>query len=597
MKVRLTDLLWFYVAFSLFILIWGYWNISSHSPNSIVSWDEGFHGGSALFISESLRNNFNFLEHTYILNDFKNGIIWYLPLWVSLAGLLGAIFGPSLEIFRFSTFVFATLSLLLVASFVKKVSDFKSAAIATITLAFSPIFIVYSHLMMLEVPLLFSTSLSLIFFFRFLFKPKLTRFDYFITFVAFSLGVLTKITAIALIYAVVLTFGVILYLFFRESYIFKRFFSKHVIFFLLTSFITFTVYRLTTKFLLNADMLTFHLNQMSTMSGEESFSALNVFKILEKNLLFYTNDFLHMVPLAFFWIASSVSYFIVKRSLLSVFLSVWIIVDYIIFSSVKPQSVQYLLSIFAPISIATGLFWGDFFKNLEVKLKTLYFIFLILLIAMSGVLSLPSSETYHWRNLLTRQYDAVGFVVKNSKIGDRIISSGDGTRFLIRLLGSKKRLQTINGAATICKQSINDSTEWAIADFGPQNPIELSFTSEKNWKLVNVFPNSINDIKIFKNQSNTKSLVLGKGDIQERCARFLLLGENKFNFYPSQKNNTKKITVTLKPNVFKTTTIFNINPKEQEVFTFSQNRINQPLYFDIFPDLANIDKIEVTNLR
>lgn len=110
----------FIISLLIGILIWGIWVIVSHPQNAIVSWDEGFHGGAALFISKGLRNNFDFKSYSYILNDFKNGIIWYLPLWWGSAGLMGAIFNTSVEIYRLATLIFSALSIALIGFFCKR---------------------------------------------------------------------------------------------------------------------------------------------------------------------------------------------------------------------------------------------------------------------------------------------------------------------------------------------------------------------------------------------------------------------------------------------------------------------------------------------
>lgn len=605
-------------AFILFfgIFLWAYWVINSHPQGAIVSWDEGFHGGSALFISQSLRDNFSFGDYTYILNDFKNGMIWYPPLWLFLAGPMGAVFGPSVEIYRTATLIFSILSIILIIYFVKSISNFKAAIIAGLTLAFTPIFIVYSHLMMREIPNLFGITLPLLLFYKYLTitkpNPKLLLFTAF----AFALGVLAKVVSIVIIFVTVFCFGVILYLFYRKDYLWRRFCSRWTFYFLIIGFLTFNLFRIFTQKILNADLLFFHLEQTKQLSGSQVNILIVAIKTFFENIPFYFRDFSHMPALTVFWFGSFLSYIIVRRSILSIFLMVWLVVIYIAFSAVKPQAPQYLLPIFAPLSIGVGLFWNEVLASLR-RYTSVAFVVLIIGIVWLELIHLDRTETIGWRTLITNQDRAATFVVDNAQLGDRVISSGDGTRFLIRLLGLKKKLQTINGAAPVCPESIQDSTEWAILEYGPQNPVRLKgIIDNDSWVKQTSFKNSIEPISVFKNTKDTKRVIISlKNIVTDRCIRLLLPGVNKITVvattYVKEDIHlpNSNLIVALKVNPLKTIKELSLNQDEliknggsEQIYNIwvNQQKINQPTYlFFTIPSNITIDikKVEILKER
>ena len=598
------------------IFIWAYWVIESHPKHSIVSWDEGFHGGSALFVSEGLRNNFHFLDFTYILNDFKNGIIWYPPLWLIVAGLLGVILEPSVELYRFATLIFAMASLFLIAMFIRSIAGWRVAFIAVTTLAFVPTFIIYSHLMMREVPLLFATSFTLLTFCRFLTKNRITKFDLILTLIAFSLGVLAKVIGIILIFGTILSFGLLLYLFYKNTDLWKRFFSKWTFIFLLFSVISFFAFRNFNIEVLNADPLNFFIGQTKELEGNQNNIFLVMVRIFLQNCTYYLTDFSHMLPLTVIWFGSLISYVIMKRSPLSYFLLIWTFITYIVFSAVKPQAHQYILSIFAPISLSVGLFWGEFIKYRNKIIANTFLIFLLILTVFLQDIYFTRTASIVWRNTITSQDMAVKYVVENAKWGDRVLSSGDGTRFLLRLFGFKKKLQTINGASPNCETSIRDSTEWAISDFGPQNPLRVNVIKESNWIKVTSFYGEIEEIEVYRNANNTRKVIDVRDNlVKDRCVRFLLHGKNEITVFATPEIKKDKpavqsdLMIKLRPNILKSVGEFKVsqedlraqNGMEQKYsFIFEQTKVNQPIFisYDI-PENINlyVRRIEINNLE
>lgn len=600
----------FVAALFIGVIVWGNWIIYSHPQNSIVSWDEGFHGGAALFISESLKDSFSFQKYTYILNDFKNGAIWYPPLWLFLAGPLGALFGPSVEIYRFTTLIFAIFSIFLLSLFVKSESDTKAGIITAITIMFVPVFVVYSHLMMREVPLLFAVSFALLLFYKYLTKKRLSKMDLIVTTLAFGVGALAKIIGIVLIFSTVLIFGVVLYLFYRKEIMWQRFNSKWTVYFLIFSTFTFLLYRHFTIFFLNADPLLFHIDQTKGMSGGVHLLT-SIFKSLE-NFRFYSNDFSHMPALSAFWFGSAIAYIVSTRSPLAYFLLIWMLITYFVFSGVKPQSVQYVMSIFAPISILAGLFWGEFLRYRNKVVGNFLFIIIPVLIIWLSLVNLERTETIVWRNTITYQSSAANFVAEYAAFGDRIITTGDGTRFLARLAGFDRKLQTVNGAAHNCPEFIQDSVEWAILDNGPQSPVKLNEIRSPNWIIKTKFPTPGEETIVLKNTNQTNEVNLENEDfINLKCVRIFPLGRSEINFFLTTYATvdiTEGLKISLKINPLKTFKELVVIPEDliknsgkEQIYRieFEQTQINKPIYiyFDIPKNLQiTAGKIQIKNL-
>ncbi len=515
---------------SFLIVAWSCFVVWTHPKNAIVSWDEGFHGGAALYLTEGLRHSFDFNPFIYIRNDFINGVIWYPPLWLLLAGGLGAVFSPSVGIFRLATLLFSILSLYLIFYFVRSIANFKAALVATVTLAFSPIFVIYSHIMMREIPLLFSVAVALIFFYRYLTKPKLSKWDVFLTGLALCLGVWSKIIGIVLIFGTVISFGILSHFLFKKSLIYQRFFSERTLFLLWTSYLVFLSYRYYTRTFLHADMIEFFLGQSAQMSSGETnlllASAANFFK----DASFYLKDSMRMLPLGIFWIGSFLGYIVWKRSIFGLYLLVWVIVTYFSFTAVKPHATQYILSIYVPIAVGVGLFWGEIFRLRSKLVQKVLYIFLILDITLLGIFYLPYSDVVVWRNAVTNQEVAVARVLEMAQPGDRVIVNGDGTRFLISLGGVDKKIQTINGVLPICPEVVSDSSDLAIDDTGPQNPIELKGLDDPTWQLLEKFDSLIRPISIYVNKNRDQVVKLYDQATERRCARTLPLGRIEFRF-------------------------------------------------------------------
>lgn len=523
------------VIFSLFLLLglllWGKWVIDTHPAHAVVSWDEGFHGGSALFFTQAIRNIFSIKDYLYLARDFNVGLTWFLPLWSTSAGLLGAILGPSVEVYRLTTLIFAAASLLLIAFFAKKVGGYKAGLIAAATLAFFPTFVIYSHLMMQELPLLFSTSLALILFFRYLTKPRVSKFDIFLTSLSFALGVATKVTAIAVVLGVIMLFGLMILIFFKNTLYYRRYFSIFTILFVGSSLFTFCLFRYLTGKFLNVDLLSAYLSQTAQLSQGDSNIIILLLKTLYQDMTYYLGDFLRMPALAVVFGGSLFAYFVLKRSIIAYFLLAWVAAIYLIFSAVKPHSPQYLLSIFVPLSVGVGLFFGEFISNIK-RIPSFFLIW----VAIAGIVLLElmyfgSASTIGWRKTVTNQDLAVDYVIAHSKPGDRVFAVGDGTSFLLKMATLNKHIQVVNGASKLCPQSIQDSIEWAIADYGPQNLYHMVEVQQSNWFKRISFTNLATSADVYSNTKLNNPLQFNNSWEWENCPRLLRLGKNEISVF------------------------------------------------------------------
>lgn len=523
MTKPLTQNILFWIFLLVFLTLWSFWVVSTHKVGAIVSWDEGFHGGSALYLTEIIRSGFKIEGLGYIRDDFLNGLIWYPPLWLIPAGVMGSIFGPSVEIYRLTTLLFALGSVLMISLFVKSIKGIRAGIITALTLALTPSFIVYSHLMMREVPLLFAVSAALLAFYRYITLKKITAWDLLLTAVAFIVGVQAKIVGIGIVFGVVILVTGLVYFRAKKSLSWKRIQNRWMVYFSALGIGSFFLYRLIILKFLRADMILFYLGQNSEMTKDNSFFPLIFIKTMFSSVTFYMQDFMHMPVWSSFLVSALIGYVIFKRNFLSFFLLIWVFVTYFIFSAVKPQAPLYLLSIYAPLSIAAGLFWGEIFSFKSSFLTHILFVFLAAGIISTNLLNLKNTETWMWRDLITNQDKAVEYVVAQSEFGDRVVSSGDGTRFLLRLAGFDKKIQTINGAGLYCPQALQDSTEWAIVDSGPQNPLPAPDLFDPRWKKMKVINNSLNEIDIYKNFQVETDLSLN--GLDNGCARYLKIGK------------------------------------------------------------------------
>ncbi len=604
-------------AFSLIILLgvtlWGIAVILAHPAHAIVSWDEGFHGGAALFVTQVLRHHFDFYPYTYILSDFINGVIWYPPLWLIVSGILGALEGPSVEVYRFSTLLFGVTTLVLVAFFSRSIGGKKAGFFAALVLAVNPVFIIYSHLMMREVPLLFGVSLALLFYFRYLIRPKVNRFDLVVTTLAFAVAALSKIMAVAIIPATITIFGIFLFTFYRATLVWQRFYSRPTAFFLGAMLISFLSYRYLVLKTLNADMIQFFLGQSSSLGGEKNLLILTLHNFIS-GWDYYLQIFSQMPLFSLVWLVSLASLVIFQRKPISFYLLIWVIVTYLAFTVVRPLAYQYIMSIYAPLSVATGLLWAGWLdKKVSVR-RSLIFCLVFVAAIILGLSSFDKTASIIWWKTITNQDQVAAEVVQNAHEGDRVVVSGDGNIFLLHLLGESKKIQTINGAAKVCSQTLEDSAEWAIADFGPQDPIGLTKFDLTTWQKFAGNSNDTGATTIYHNpEAGNKVMLTGSKLDTLTCSRLLRPGKNKITFWATanMKNGglaNSPAVLSLRTKIFKPLAETVVGPAainnslgKQRSYSmiFNQQKIDQPAFFLFFPPQGvnlDVEKIEIDYL-
>jgi 4-amino-4-deoxy-L-arabinose transferase-like glycosyltransferase len=464
-------------------MLWAYLVISTHPKNAIISWDEGFHSGAALYLSRSLQDNGDFQKYSPLFWKFINGSIWYPPLWHYTAGSMGALLQPSLEIYRTTTTIFALASLVLTAWFTKKYATPYASLIATVTLATTPLFIIYSHLSMLEIPQLLCIALALLSYFYFITKENVTNRDVVQCTLAFTLGVLGKIVSIFVILGTITLFALYLQKH-KNLLLYKRVYSKYTLLFLAAALTTTAWYRQRIIDATGNDILLFYATQSTQISGQ-TLTIQGILTVLLQNITFYTKEFRAMPLLSLIWIISTIGYLSLKKSALGAYLVVWILITYLIFSSVKPQAAQYILSLHVPLSIMTGLFAGEILNKAKHQYKVT--IAVCTVIALLGIKNVHNSQAIVWRTHKTYQEEATKYIRDHANKGESVATSGDGNLFLLELYNTKNQIKTINAA--IYKGEIPDdkNISWVLKDFGPHNPIEIKFKTEANWKKVKSF--------------------------------------------------------------------------------------------------------------
>lgn len=463
---------WPWLTALALIIGWSVWEVWGHLSTAIISFDEGFHGGIALYFSQLIPHllahgsGHHFLD--YIRSEFANGIIYYPPLWNALAGVLGWIFGPSTAIFRLATTIFGAGTLLMLYQFVRRFWGNAAALLSIIVLGSMPIFFIYGHLMMLEVPLAFTVSLALIAFYWFLTVERVTPLVFLLTTLAFALGVQGKIIGIAVIVGALGLYGLVLLLAFRRSTELRRFYSLATLFYLLVAGASWYAYIWVVKQYLHADMLGFFFDQSQSQTANHASPLIGFLQTVWLRKEFYLRDFYHYPLLSLIWFGSLGYLAIFERSKFTYYLLAWALASWIVFSGVLPQVPQYVIPVLVPLAIATGIAITVLVRRLfESHIQPLALSLVAVGLFLGQASSIMASETAGWRYHQTSQEQAAAYIADHAQIQDRVVVWGDGTRYAVQLEGLAKQLQTYNGLAAVCKDAVSHSADWAIVESGP----------------------------------------------------------------------------------------------------------------------------------
>lgn len=456
------------ILLAVFFVLWGLSLVLGHPAGAVISFDEGFHGGTALYLTQVLRSIFHGQGGGglgYLRGEFNNGIIFYPPLWNGVAGAAGWIFGPTTAVFRLVTLLFGLATSWLVYFFARRHLNARAAFIAAVVLLSAPLFYIYSHLMMLEVPLTFGVALALLAYYDYLTSETIGRKKLLLVALAFAVGVQGKIIGIAVIIAVLGLYGLALLLFWRRAPQFKRFYALPTLLFLAVAALSWYSYIWAVKHFLHADMLGFFLGQSKGITQSHLGPLGNFLVTVWQHKFFYWRDFSHYPLLALVWFGSLVGFTLWKRTPFAAFLVAYSLGTWIIFSGVAPQEVQYLLPIFVPLALGTGAFLAEIahlFKPALARQTAL--VGLAALVVLLSAQAVKLSEAQGWRYNVTDQELIANYLAAHAKTSDRVIAWSDATIYAVRVAGYAKQLQIYNGGNDVCPNAMAASTDWAVIE-------------------------------------------------------------------------------------------------------------------------------------
>lgn len=489
------------------IAVWTWFVIFGHPGEAVISFDEGFHGGIALYFAKVLTAIF--AGHSIeplagLRGEFNNGIIFYPPLWNMVAGFLGWLIGPSTAVFRATTTLFGVASLGVIYAFTRQVANNRAALLAVIALATAPIFYIYSHLMMLEVPLLFGVTIALLGYYYYLSAATVRWPTILLVTLAFAVGVQGKVIGIAVIFLTLGLYGLTLLVAARRSSQCSRFFAWPTLLFTVVAILSWYAYIWLVRHYLHADMLGFFLDQSKGQAGSPLGPVGSFARTVWHNKDFYRRDFLHYPLLAAVWFGSLAGYLVWRRSLLAAFLFVFGLANWIIFSGVMPQVPQYILPIFAPLAIATGLMLNDIVDTyVPTSFRWAAFAAVAVVLASLQISAISKSETYGWREQISRQGEAAAYIAERAQKTDRVLVWSDGTIYALRLAGYSKNLAIVNG--NYREHAVLESVvaEWAIIEPDRDQDSRLQRLLQSDWKERTQLPISGGVVYVLQKNTST----------------------------------------------------------------------------------------------
>lgn len=466
--------------------------VATHPSNAVISFDEGFHGGAVLYAMKA----FQFFTHAndpnlnpnYLYEEFKNGIVLYPPLWTIIAASLGLIAGPSLAVFRSATLLFYGAAIFYVFWFVKNAHSRGAAFASAFILMSMPMIVIYSHLMMLEVPLLLSIT-YMVGSFYLVTENRISRTVVGIILLTFGYFVapLSKLPAFPIAWVICLVYAVAGSVLFYKQKFYRRFWRWEILLFITISFVSIAGFIQFEKHYFHVNMIDFFVAQSSENAPTRSI-FLSLFYSIWNNKYFYLHDFLHIPYLAIIWFVSLIGYAWWRKSSLSLLLIVWTLAIYASFSAVIPHVAQYIIPLYAPLAIATALFIAEVTQFTYLVSPLISLAALTLGIVICQLLALPYSESYGWRSFRTGQETAARYIASQATPKDRVIAWHDGTIFALRLQQPSPSFQILHGVPQACSAALQDSFEWAVTTNEPPYPsvIDYAVLSSSPWKKVTV---------------------------------------------------------------------------------------------------------------
>lgn len=485
----------------------------THPAQAIISFDEGFHGGAVLYlrtaISQYIFNQDVIPSAVSLQRQFSNGIVLYPPLWTLVAGAISYLFGATTETFRFATSLFYVGAIVTTYWFARLIKHSpKAALVASVILATMPMVVIYSHLMMLEMPQLLGimamvTSVYL------LVMGHLPRNHWSVACIAliFLLGPLTKLPAFVVAWGTIFGFAIASSLLFYRQHFYKRWLKPELLLFFVVSFVSIAGFIIFEKKVWGSNMIDFYLGQ--SQGSDQSGFLLHTVDLVRRTIGFYLKDFYHTPVLSLVWWGSLLALLFIKRTPLALFLFTWAAVTYLAFTGVKPQVAQYIMPLYAPLAIATGIVianLSDRFKT--AAMRSFGALAITAIIVFTQILALPKSEAYGWRTKLTAQSQAAQYIADHSRTGERVLSWHDGTIYALR--AARPDLQIVHGIPQQCVSAMNQNLEWAIiVSNEPPAPSQLDMTTltTSPWEKVATF-GSENQTTVYQNKKITTPTVL-----------------------------------------------------------------------------------------
>lgn len=469
----MATITWLSVAFAL-----------QHSTDAIISFDEGFRGGAAQFYAHLLNPG---PPASLYLREFFNGVMIYPPLWAVTAGVLGALTGGGLFLFRAVTLLFYVALVLFTYWFSRRIGAPKTlAALLSAAVATSPLLILYNHLMMLEVPLALGVTASIVLVYLYAEgKVPRTRKMFWLVTVVVSLGALTKIIAWPVTWAVLGVYAFTASLLFSRQQTWKNWLRWDIAAIAALSLVPLALFIAGQQYRFGLNLLSFHLSQTDDISGRHG--IVGIVTTMWNNRSFYLRDFHNMPQAMWLWFTSLPLLAVLRRDKLSWLLLLWTFVTYAIFSAVLPQVPQYIMPMYVPLALGFPLLaWkiGSWLPNGRAVA-----IFLSLLgmgVQLSGY---RQSETGYWRTGETGQVSAARVLAAEAGSNDRIATMHDGMTYIIRDTAGNLPWQIQNRVTGACQQALVDSIEWmALVQQPPlANDSDLAVLNKAPWVKVGTY--------------------------------------------------------------------------------------------------------------
>lgn len=324
----------------------------------------------------------------------------------------------------------------------------------------------------------------------------------------FFLAPLTKLAAIGVALGTIISFVVLASLLFWKQRFYRHFLKPELLLFLVLTGVAIGLFVKFEELTLHANLIDFHLKQ--SHGAEHANPIVETLLRAWKNKAFYLKDFFHMPILALIWFGSVVGYAVWKRNALGLLIILWTGVSYILFSGVLPQVPQYLMPIYAPLAIGTGLFVAavsEVFKDKRWKMGTALGMAIVLVAAQ--VQAMQFSEGTQWRTTTTSQIQAAQYIEEHGKPGDRVLSWNDGTTFSVRSEVLPKEIHIKNAIQPVCRLALEDNYNWAInTEHQVPQPTEAdwSILTSNSWEIAAVFEGD-HTTTIYRNTTVTWPLV------------------------------------------------------------------------------------------